>query len=127
MKKESFVPLYILSLLFLSCGQEKEQSLECPAAGWIPSYIIEEDSSWRISSSEGALIATAEAAAIIAKAAVTSIYDEECAESEQPYMIRSNPDTWVVSGSLPDGYVGGTFSMAIRKDNGKIEHFYHEK
>ena len=94
--------------------------------GWIPTYTIEGDSSTWITSSKDTLIATPEAAAIIAKAAVISIYDEECAK-EQPYKIVSNSIYWIVSGTLRDGYVGGTFTMVIRKKDGKIEHYYHEK
>ena len=126
MKYIAFVLHFFLILLLFSCGKGVERDKETSIKGWIPTYTIEGDSFTWITSNKDTLIATPEAAAIIAKAAVISIYDEECAK-EQPYKIVSNSIYWIVSGTLRDGYVGGTFTMVIRKKDGKIEHYYHEK
>ena len=126
MKYIAFVLHLFLILLLFSCGKGDEQDKETSIKGWMPTYTIEGDSSTWFTANKDTLIATPEAAAIIAKAAVISIYNKECAK-EQPYKIVSNSIYWIVSGTLRDGYVGGTFTMVIRKKDGKIEHYYHEK
>ena len=125
MKNGAFVlPIFLILLLF-SCGKGEDK--ETAIKGWVPSYTIEGDSSTWITANKDALVTTPEAAAIIAKAAVISIYGEECAESEQPYLIEPQKDCWVVRGSLQEGHIGGTFFVVIRKKDGKIEFYFHEK
>lgn len=127
MKNRAFVLLFILVLLLFSCGKGKGDDKETAIKGWVPSYKIEGDSSTWITANKDTLITTPEAAAIIAKAVVISIYGEESAEREQPYKIESSKDCWTVSGSLQEGHVGGTFFVAIRKKDGKINLYFHEK
>ena len=100
-------------------------TVECNQTIWTYK-LIGDSSTWTIGNKD-VLIKTPEAAAIIAKAAVISIYSEWCAEKEEPYVIESFKDRWIIRGSLQEGYVGGTFFVAIRKKDGKIEHFFHEK
>lgn len=127
MKNRAFVLLFILILLLFSCGKGKGDDKETAIKGWVPSYKIEGDSSTWITANKDTLITTPEAAAIIAKAVVISIYGEECAEKEQPYLIEPQKDCWVVRGSLQEGHIGGTFFVVIRKKDGKIEFYFHEK
>lgn len=125
MKNGAFVlPIFLILLLF-SCGKGEDK--ETTIKGWVPSYTLEGDSSTWITANKDVLVTTPEAAAIIAKAAVISIYGEECAESEQPYKIDCGQNCWTVEGSLQDGHVGGTFFVAIRKKDGKINLYFHEK
>lgn len=125
MKNRAFVLLFILVLLLFSCGKGEDK--ESAIKDWIPSYTVEGDSSTWITANKDTLITTPEAAAIIAKAVVISIYGEECAEREQPYKIDCGQNCWTVEGSLQEGHVGGTFFVAIRKKDGKINLYFHEK
>lgn len=59
---------------------------------------------------------------------ISSIYGEECFRSESPAHIRLiNDSVWCVSGSLPKGDVGGTYSILIDKFSGRILRVGHEK
>ena len=59
---------------------------------------------------------------------ISSIYGEECFRSESPAHIRLiNDSVWCVSGSLPKGDVGGTYSMLIDKYSGRILRVWHER
>ena len=127
MKNSVFVLPFLLIILLFGCEKGNEKDNETSVKGWIPTYKLIGDSSSWTTGYKDTLITTSEAAAIIAKAAVISIYGEECAESEQPYKIDSSKDCWTVSGSLQEGYVGGTFFVAIRKKDGKINRYFHEK
>ena len=128
MKKNSPFLFFYLILFLFSCVQGKEIDEKESVKGWIPSYVLNGDSSTWITKNKDALITTPEAAAIVAKAAVISIYNEECAEKEQPYKIGSNEDSWFVHGTLQnEDCAGGTFWLSIRKKDGKIERYSHEK
>ena len=127
MKNSVFVLPFLLIILLFGCGKGNEKDNETSVKGWIPTYKLIGDSSSWTTGNKDALITTPEAAAIIAKAAVISIYGEECAEKEQPYLIEPQKDCWVVRGSLQEGHIGGTFFVVIRKKDGKIEFYFHEK
>ena len=59
---------------------------------------------------------------------ISSIYGEECFRSESPAHIRLiNDSVWCVSGSLPKGDVGGTYSILIDKYSGRILRVWHER
>ena len=59
---------------------------------------------------------------------ISSIYGEECLRSESPAHIRLiNDSVWCVSGSLPKGDVGGTYSILIDKYSGRILRVWHER
>ncbi|MBR5653420.1 MAG: hypothetical protein IKX22_05000 [Prevotella sp.] len=70
--KKLFLFLAIAFIICCSKGNEKEN--ETSVKGWIPTYKLIGDSSTWTTANKDALIKTPEAAAIIAKAAVKSIY-----------------------------------------------------
>lgn len=66
-----------------------------------------------------------ETAIAIAVAIWTPIYGREQIESEKPFNAALRGDTWYVTGTLPDGYVGGVAEAAIRKRDGRISQVTH--
>ena len=59
---------------------------------------------------------------------ISSIYGEECFRSESPaHICLINDSVWCVSGSLPKGDVGGTYSILIDKYSGRILRVWHER
>lgn len=45
---------------------------------------------------------------------------------ESPFVISYNPvaEAWIIEGTLPPGYMGGVFYMALAKHNGQMLMMY---
>jgi hypothetical protein len=69
----------------------------------------------------------AETAIRIAEAVWLPIYGKKQIESERPFVAELSGDVWTVTGSLPDGWVGGTAEIDLRKSDGTILRVIHGK
>ncbi len=63
----------------------------------------------------------------IAVAVWIPIYGRATIESEKPYQATLKNGVWSVTGSLPEGYVGGVAEASISKDRGCILRVIHSK
>jgi hypothetical protein len=65
----------------------------------------------------------------IAEAVWIPIYGQKQIEEERPFKAKlvQNGSVWLVYGTLPEGWVGGTAVVRIRKSDGKIIYLTHEK
>ena len=63
----------------------------------------------------------------IAVAVWIPIYGKEHIEGEKPYRAELKNGVWTVTGSLPEGYVGGTAEAQISQDSGCILRVIHYK
>ena len=63
----------------------------------------------------------------IAEAVLTPIYGEEHIKSERPFHAVLSGDTWNVSGTLPQGWDGGTAVISIDRRDGRISNVTHYK
>ena len=61
----------------------------------------------------------------IAVAVWIPIYGASQIRSEQPYIAKLNKDVWTVTGTLPQGSVGGTAEARIAKRDGRILFVIH--
>jgi outer membrane lipoprotein SlyB len=68
-----------------------------------------------------------EAAIAIAVNEWNIIYGPKTIASEKPYSARLEGDVWIVTGSLPKGYVGGVAMAIISKKDGSILKVSHGK
>ena len=73
------------------------------------------------------IVADSLSAVLIAKAAWYSLYGKEETEKEKPFRVTEYKKYWTVEGSLPDGCLGGTAGIVIRKSDGKVMMVWHEK
>ena len=55
------------------------------------------------------------------------VYGKENITTQRPYEIYLLDNYWVISGTLPKNYFGGTFSIIIDGTNSKIIRLTHEK
>ena len=69
----------------------------------------------------------AETAISVAVAAWNPIYGVKKIEREAPYFAYLVDGYWVVTGSLPEGSLGGTAKAIIRKSTGEIVHVIHHQ
>lgn len=72
-------------------------------------------------------VADEQTAISIAVAVWIPIYGREQIESEKPYKATLQNGVWTVSGSLPEGYDGGTAVAEISQDSGGILRVIHYK
>ena len=63
----------------------------------------------------------------IAEAMLSPIYGEKQIEGERPFHAILNENIWTISGSLPEGYVGGVAVIRVDKRTGKILSYIHGK
>ena len=68
-----------------------------------------------------------ETAINIAVSVWSEIYGKEMIEKEKPYKATLKNGTWYVTGSLPEGMVGGVAEAEIAKDDGRIIRVTHGK
>jgi hypothetical protein len=55
------------------------------------------------------------------------LYGEDNIKSERPYEIYLIDDNWIMMGTLPKDWVGGTFTIVINKKTCEIIGITHEK
>ncbi|MDX2028773.1 MAG: YbbC/YhhH family protein [Alphaproteobacteria bacterium] len=63
----------------------------------------------------------------IAEAVWIPIYGEKKIEKEKPFKAVLKEDTWRVTGSLPEGMLGGTAIAEISKKDGRILYIIHQQ
>ena len=63
----------------------------------------------------------------IAEPILFSIYGKSNILGERPYVAKLIGNFWQLSGSLPSGYVGGTFYMVINRKTCEIVRLSHGK
>jgi hypothetical protein len=73
------------------------------------------------------LITDKETAIAMAEPLLFKIYGKGEIESERPYEIYLIDGYWYISGTLPKGYLGGSFIIIINSINGEVIRLIHEK
>lgn len=68
-----------------------------------------------------------ETAIAIAVAVWNPIYGKKHIDGEKPFHATLKNGVWSVSGSLPDGWVGGVAEAEISKEDGRILKIIHGK
>lgn len=63
----------------------------------------------------------------IAEPILFDIYGKENILKERPYEIYLIDDYWIMSGTLPKGWLGGTFSIVINRKNCEVIGVSHGK
>ena len=63
----------------------------------------------------------------IAVAIWEPIYGEQKIAGEKPYQTHLTNGVWTVTGSLPEGMIGGVAIIEIEKDDGRILRVIHEQ
>jgi len=63
----------------------------------------------------------------IAEAVLIPIYGEGQIRSERPFKARLRGEIWLVSGTVPAGFVGGAAVVKIAKSDGRIVFVTHQE
>jgi len=70
-------------------------------------------------------VASPEVAIAIAVAVWSPIYGEKALSTQRPFVARRLGAYWLVSGTLPTGFRGGTADAVIRAQNGEVLYVSH--
>src|SRR4029077_16620316 len=77
---------------------------------------------------KGALVVpNAEVAKSIHRVVAGAVYGKADVDSERPFRAVRSGDYWVVFGSLPRGWAGGTAITVIRASDGRVMRIIHEQ
>lgn len=121
---------FLLSFLLItlsSCAQNKRLVLGIENANEELKIALSKKSQHNVIDNEKLVIKDSVTAIKIAEPFLFDIYGKEKIEKQRPYEIYLLENYWVISGTLPENYVGGTFLIIIDARNSKIIKITHGK
>src|ERR1700722_7224693 len=68
-----------------------------------------------------------ETAVAVAEPILFRIYGKDQIIHEQPYVANLVDGYWILNGTLPEGWVGGTFLIVLSARDGKVVRLIHTK
>jgi len=68
-----------------------------------------------------------ETAIAVAEPILFKIYGKDNILSEKPYRVNLVDGYWILGGSLPEGYKGGTFLIILSAKDGRVIKLIHTK
>ncbi|MEN2489519.1 YbbC/YhhH family protein [Flavobacterium sp. B11] len=121
---------FFLSLLLItlsSCAQNKRLVLGVENASEELKIALSKKSQHNVIDNKKLVIKDSVTAIKIVEPILFDIYGKEKIEKQRPYEIYLLKNYWVISGTLPENYVGGTFLIIIDARNSKIIKITHGK
>jgi len=109
----------------LQAQESKKKSDELIHAEQLLDYALKNKSERKIM--ESPLIPKKENAINYAENILFELYGKENIINEKPYQIYLINDYWIITGTLPKGWVGGVFEMVFDSWNGKVLILEHGK
>ena len=120
----------LLSILTISCnGQILSDRLVLGEANAKKELkeTLSDTSIHNVVNKNGLLIKDKETAINISEPILFSIYGKGNIKRQRPYESYFIDNYWVISGTLPKGYLGGTFLIIIDASNSKVIRVTHGK
>lgn len=120
----------ILSFLVFSlscCSQNKRLVLGKEYAKKELKIALSKESQHNIVNNKTILIKDSVTAIKIAEPILISIYGEKNIIKQRPYESYLIDNYWIISGTLPENYLGGTFLIILDARNSKIIKITHGK
>jgi hypothetical protein len=109
----------------LQAQESKKKADELIHAAQLLDYALKNQSERKIMASP--LIPKKENAINYAENILFELYGKENMINEKPYQIHLISDYWIITGSLPKGWIGGVFEMVFDSWNGKVLILEHGK
>jgi hypothetical protein len=66
-------------------------------------------------------------AVVVAEPILFKVYGKDEILGEKPYKVNSVDGYWVLTGTLPEGYVGGTFVIIMAAKDARVIKLIHYK
>ncbi|MDR7210107.1 NTF2 fold immunity protein [Flavobacterium piscis] len=119
--------LVILIYSFSCCSQNKRLVLGKEYAQEELKIALSKELQHNVVDYKTIIIKDSISAVKIAETILFDIYGKQNIEKQKPYETYFLDQYWIVSGTLPEGYKGGTFLIIIDARNSKILKITHEK
>jgi hypothetical protein len=119
--------LIITALTFISCEKSRENSIflgEEYARKALTEALAD---TVDILPADKILIDNEETAIDFAEVVLFKVYGRETIEDERPYEVHKIDGYWIIKGTLPTGYLGGTFEIIFNSKDGQILRLVHYK
>jgi len=121
--------LFVLTISFSACGQSNKDRIvlgkEYAKQELIS--VLNDKNQHNIIDNKTVLIKDSLTAINIAEPILFSIYGKNNIIKQRPYEAYFLDNFWVIKGSLPKGYKGGTFLIIIDSRNSQIKKITHGK
>jgi len=121
---------FFLSFLLLaisSCAQNKRLVLGKENAKEELKIALSKKPQHNVVNNKTIIIKDSVTAIKIAEPILFNIYGKQNIEKQKPYEIYLLENYWVISGTLPENYLGGTFLIIIDARNSQIIKITHGK
>ena len=128
-QKSLIISLSLLTVALSSCGQtttDKQKLGEANARQQLRSTLIDR-SIHNVINSNSLLIKDKETAINVVEPILFSVYRKDNIIKQRPYKTYLIDNYWIVSGTLPQGYLGGTFLIILDATDSKIIRLTHGK
>ena len=121
--------LILIVLGLISCGQRKsvavvEKAQDQPEIKSV-SKVVESAKASNPLQPKNRYVPDEQTAIAIAVAVWIPIYGRQQIENEKPYKAKLNNGVWTVTGSLPEGFDGGTAVAEISQEDGRVLKIIH--
>lgn len=123
--------IYLLLLLFSfsACEQHyiTDQQQESSASEKKVKYTLTDTTGHNCVDHKRIIIKNEEIAINVVELILFDMYGEENILDQRPYKVSKVKDYWLIEGSLPKGYLGGTFLVIVDARNAEIIKITHGK
>ncbi|HEY4540557.1 MAG TPA: NTF2 fold immunity protein [Faecalibacter sp.] len=121
--------LLFLSIINISCAQENKQQLILGEkyAKEVLEETLKNNRVHNVIDNKTPIIKNDSTAITVAESILFEIYGENNIINQRPYKIHKIENYYVISGTLPKNYVGGTFLIIINSLNSEIIRITHGK
>lgn len=128
-KKNLIVAFPFLILTLSSCGQTNSDKLKLGEANARSELkvALADTTIHNVINSNSLIIKNKETAIDVVEPILFSIYSKDNIIKQRPYEIYLIEHFWIISGTLPKGYLGGTFLIIVDATNSKIIRLTHGK
>ena len=125
----TLITFILLGLTFSTCGQTPRDRLILGKdhAKKELKIALSDSTVHNVVSSKTLIIKDGETAINVIEPILFTVYGKSNIRNQQPYEAYLIDNYWVISGTLPKGYLGGTFLIIIDATNSKIIRLTHGK
>ena len=119
--------LTFLSFTFVCCAQQKRSSMTKENAVNELKVALSDKQQHNVVNEKTALLKTEKEAIEIAETILFSIYGTENILGQKPYDVYLIDNYWILSGTLKEEFIGGTFLIIINSKNAEVLKITHGK
>ena len=126
---KAFYILTILTFTLTACGQTEADRIilgKSHAEQELKSALTDK-SQHNVIDNKTVIIKDSLTAINVAEPILFSIYGKDNITKQRPYETYFIDNYWLLKGTLPKGYIGGTFLIILNSSNGRIVKITHGK